>query len=364
MQALSGASNESDRDKNIFLNTLHAIAMPDCEALMSRIPKRDRAWWYISNLRGFPQHKIVWIAKMRGDQPSVEAYFAGNHAECMKFTQVHHTVPEDACIAAQDLSGVTMDYGAPARDEDGARRELWAAWPMTNSTQRLIYVDQELPSGGVQLDPCQELVAISTPPLIIESRSGTGKTLVLLQHAAYYAKRDGDQRPALFVTVSRGLRDELERRYKEMSNIENEALPFTMFCSFRELLDRLLKYKAISDFEGSTLCTFQGYALARTTYQRMALEPHLIENEIGGVILGSLNAGTRARALSRDEYRVEKRSNVGNTTDSHLSIRELVYDEYERYKMWKTEQHRFDLGDVTLRLLREDWLQLFSSGTT
>ena len=355
--------SESERNKNIFLNTLHAIAKPDYTSLMQRVPNRERAWWYITNLRGYPNHHIVWIAKMRERQPSVEAYFAGTHHECLKFTQIHPSVPEDACLMSPDLSRIQHRYAKQREeDEEGKRRELWAAWPMTNTIQKVIYRDQELPVGSVQLDHCQEEVARSNPPLLIESRSGTGKTLVLLQHAAYFANKEDITRPALFVTVSRGLRDELHRRYNDMSKIENSELPRTMFFSFSDLIHSLLRFKNITDFDGSTMCTFQGYVVARKSHERIAIEPHLIENEIGGVILGSLSAAKLSRPLLQHEYLAEGRSNIENSTDHDKALRKSIYEEYFRYHEWKIAQNRCDLGDVVLRLLQEDWEQLFSSG--
>jgi hypothetical protein len=352
----------SERDRNIFFNTMFAIAQPDPSSLMSHIPRRDKPSWYISNLAGFPEHRIVWIAKQRGEMPSIEAFFGGKYHECLTFIQVHQDPPQGSCVVKKDLSGIQMHAESCVADKDNARRELWAAWPMTNVIQSLVYDNQELPAGNVQLDPCQEEVALSPPPLMIESRSGTGKTLVLLQHAAYHSDWD-DTRPALFVTVSPRLRNKLQKDYVQLNRTEHLRLPDTTFFSFKALLDRLIELKGIRNFSDATPCTFLGYTIARTSHQRIALEPHLIENEIGGVIMGSLSAAIQGRLLSRQEYLAEKRSNIGNNTDHDVSKRELVYDEFELYAAWKTEQNKYDISDVIITLLKEDWVQLFSSGT-
>jgi hypothetical protein len=71
---------------------------------------------------------------------------------------------------------------------------------------------------------------------------------------------------------------------------------------------------------------------------RLALEPSLVENEIGGVILGSLRAAQAGRALTRAEYLSDKRSNVDNKTDQVCQLRERVYDEYQLVAKWKRGQ--------------------------
>jgi len=184
---------------------------------------------------------------------------------------------------------------------------------------------------------------------------------VLLQHAAFY-DRLTDPRPALFITVSPRLKNELKQKYEELTPIHGACLPKTIFFSFQDFIADLLKHYQVQDFQGKGSCTFQGYIFLRKSRKEIKLEPHLLENEIGGVILGSVAAARQSRALSRDQYLQDKRSNIPNNNKEGRQCRELVFDEYERYSEWKRTNRKFDIHDVVLCLLKEKQEQLFASG--
>jgi hypothetical protein len=357
--------NMQIRDKNVCMNTLLAIAKPDCDALTNRIPRRDKPTWYTSCLKGSHDSlRIVWIAKVGVDQPAIEVHFAGSNAECSRFIQVNHRIPENACVVKADLSGLDLQLGrqgAIENDESTQPSTPFAAWAMTNAVQHALYCGEDLPSGGVQLDDQQENIAQCRPPLIVESRSGTGKTLVLLQHAAYHADFN-DKRSACFVTVSPRLCRQLYLKYDEMNKNENLSLPPTVFFSFKELLTRLLEMGGIKDFEELDPCRFIGYVNARRSHEQIPIDPVLAENEVGGVITGSLDAAEQRGPLSRAQYLENKRSNIENETDGGRSLRNIVFDEYERYSVWKRETKKYDINDVVLRLLQTKWEVIFSSG--
>ena len=80
-----------------------------------------------------------------------------------------------------------------------------------------------------------------------------------------------------------------------------------------------------------------------------------MENEIGGVIVGSLVAAQQAAPLTRQQYQEDLRSNVGRKTDSDVQRRDKIYEEYEQYRIWKVQTKRYDVGDIVMRLLQEDW---------
>jgi hypothetical protein len=355
--------NMQMRDKNVCMNTLLAIAKPDCDALRNRIPRRDAPTWYTSCLKGSHDSlRVVWVAKTGVDQPVIEAHFAGTAAECNRFIQVNHCIPESACIVKADLGGLRWGrQGAIDDDVSTQPSTPFAAWAMTNAVQHALYCGEALPSGGVQLDDHQEKVAQCSPPLIVESRSGTGKTLVLLQHAAYHADFR-DERSACFVTVSPRLCKQLYLKYDEMNRTENLSLPPTVFFSFRELLTRLLEMRGFKDFEELDPCRFLGYVNARRSHEQILVDPILVENEVGGVITGSLDAAEQRGPLSREQYLDNKRSNIENETDGGRSRRNMVFDEYERYTIWKRETKKYDIHDVVLRLLQTEWDVIFSSG--
>jgi hypothetical protein len=56
------------------------------------------------------------------------------------------------------------------------------------------------------------------------------------------------------------------------------------------------------------------------------------------------------------------RSNIGYETQYDISLRNQVYDEYEKYMAWKRTTNKYDVGDLVLRLLEEEWDQHFASG--
>ena len=101
---------------------------------------------------------------------------------------------------------------------------------------------------------------------------------------------------------------------------------------------------------------------SKRSREKLAIDPHLLGNEIGDVILGSVIAGQEGRALSREQYRVDKRSNIPTGTEEYRARRELVFDEFEKYTEWKSSGRKYDINDVVLRLLRENTQQLFASG--
>ena len=84
------------RDRNVCYNTLHAVAIPESNALGSRIPVRDHPAWNTSYLKDYCEYpRIVWIANVANECPVIEAHFAGSRAECNRFVQMF-PVPPDA----------------------------------------------------------------------------------------------------------------------------------------------------------------------------------------------------------------------------------------------------------------------------
>jgi hypothetical protein len=172
----------STHDRNVCFNTLLAVARPDINLLVPRPPARERPSWYTSSFVGYNHHiYIVWVSKKKESTLIVEAHFAGTRTACTHFIQKHVNPPHGACIVKQDLSGIVSN----PEDSSGKPdiKDLITAWPVTNPLQNAIMSGsiESLPQGRLVLDPHQEEIAISKPPLLIESRSGTGKTNVLFQ---------------------------------------------------------------------------------------------------------------------------------------------------------------------------------------
>ncbi len=154
-------------------------------------------------------------------------------------------------------------------------------------------------------------------------------------------------------------RDQDTQRFEEIKTAEDVNLPQIMFLSLKELLSGLLdvaNMKDVSLWEGSA---FLDYVNTRKSHSRLAVEPSLVENEIGGVIVGSLRAAQAGRALTRAEYLSDKRSNVDNKTDQGCQLRERVYDEYELFAKWKRGQGKAARSLVAKILTNDLVSQLF-----
>jgi len=362
-------------EKNVALNTLLKIATPDIKAL-SGLPSgrvRDSPCWQLTGLRGFDHLQIVWIARngvelRTGDRekprPIVNAHFAGKKKKCLHFIQTHPLVPMGACTVRRDLSGINqVDVEKPLLES----AEIVLSWNVTNDIRDAVLGGTmlELPDGCFELDPKQVAVLLEKPPLLLESRSGTGKTNVLFQHAVAYARDSADKttgRPIAFITVSPRLRSELSRRYSEVQRIEQANLPPIQFFSLEEILDGLLAIAKLDDkMKTKDKCSYLEYLHSRTSYTNLRVEPSEIENEVGGVIMGSLEAAIKKEPLDRKEYLENIRSNVPTSNKEGVDKRHAIYDEYDQYRGWKIRSGKFDVNDVILQLIRLNLPQLFDS---
>ena len=76
-----------------------------------------------------------------------------------------------------------------------------------------------------------------------------------------------------------------------------------------------------------------------------------MENEIAGVIQGSLTAALKQRHLSGEEYLEEIRSNIPIKTTAGKKKRERVCQEFLHYQRWKKTEEKCDIGDIILQLI-------------
>ncbi|CAB9498814.1 polymerase alpha-associated DNA helicase A [Seminavis robusta] len=355
------------RDCNVAFNTLLAVATPQLNLLRSRPNDSDSGQWQTSALSKYGGNDpicVTYIAKPfissddgRDYVGIIEAHFAGRRHECNRFVQTNR-VHNGAAIKG-DLSGIkgpTTQQIAPVHSAEIDLR----SWIVTSDVQGAI-IDgnlDALPDGLINLDDQQKRVLSLQPPLLLESRSGTGKTNVLFAHAISYLRdslsdyEESTSVPSiLFVTVSPTLGKELRERYESVCRISQLPMPPIAFFSFRDLLQHLFRRYHVYDVIVSSACSFRHFYYSRTSHQELALELSLIENEIGGVILGALQAACKRRHLNKEEYLEEKRSNIQNKTDAGMKRRELVYEYFCEYKNWKESNKRYDLGDLVLKLL-------------
>lgn len=170
--------------KNVAFNTLIAIATPDLKQLKEWPTEKGPPRWQLSTLSAYTDNLyIVWVAKIyewdRGAQADehyvgkVEAHFAGPYKKCLQFTQANHIVPKFTCKVKRDMSLIVANDDATFMES--SRIDL--SWSLTNDIQDAVIYNKitDLPEGLFLLDPSQERVITRTPPLLLESRSGTGK---------------------------------------------------------------------------------------------------------------------------------------------------------------------------------------------
>lgn len=367
--------NMKRMDKNVAFNTLLAVSTPRLADLTNAPTEQGPPRWQSSSLRKYDERlQIVWIAKELEDhgvsltdaphKGVIEAHFAGKRHECLTFIQKNHLVPRNACRVKRDMSAIIPSENQIATHST----DVELSWDVTNDLQNAVVDDQieELPLGLFKLDEYQERILALPIPLLIESRSGMGKTEILFKHSiSYYPSGQASQ--TCFVTVSANLCRTLQRRYNDVQEVKQVVLPQVSFFSFlgtlvqtdgvetvRSLVGVLLRNYRIPESEMSVTlsCTLWEYVKSKTSHEKLEVDLCLAENEIGGVILGSLAAAVKKEALSRAEYIEEKRSNVTNDAEG-FRTRGLIYDEFEKYRQWKLENRKCDTGDIVLRLIRE-----------
>ena len=187
-------------DRNVALNTLLAVATRSLSKLSPNPVDADFLGWQRSSLKGYKGTlQIVWIAKSsetkgthqpvaasaRNRVGYIDAHYAGTPSNCLKFIQSSRKVPPNACMINRELTSVI-------RDDDGkVKREAKfdVSWSVTNELQHAILDDivEHLPTGQFVLDPEQEQTVSRPLPLLVESRSGTGKTNCLFWYVRVVA---------------------------------------------------------------------------------------------------------------------------------------------------------------------------------
>lgn len=164
-------------------------------------------YWQVSSLRGHLNCSIVWVAKY---DKSIKAHLVGSRETCLHYIQTQMSkLPRVSYRVKSDLTDVQ------GCQFEGAVFTI-PSWNLSNFLQRAIEENciDELPDGTFDLDPEQKRIVSSYPPLLLESRSGSGKTNVLLQHALSLSQELTGitaELPLVFITVSSLLKSQLEK---------------------------------------------------------------------------------------------------------------------------------------------------------
>lgn len=333
------------KEKAIVLNTLHAISVPHLKKLQTR---PSNAYWQKSCLKGHEEYYVVWIAK---SDYVIEAHLAGSRNDCLQFIQKYFgRLPRGACKVEKDLCGI--------REHCDHSHKVLPAWDLNNLIQRAIANNNvtELPNGVFHLDKEQQEIVQTPPPLLIESRSGTGKTNVLFQHALTISRelvQDPTSSPIGFVTVSKMLQAQLENMFQGIKALHDTSLHSCVFMSLFDLLDGLAERLNL-DMHTSKATSYKEYNFCKKSHSSISqIDTRLIENEIGGVISGSLKCAHLCRALKLQEYIEDQRSNVGKDHEYDVALRETIYNHYKSYDTWKKDSHRYDVNDMVLEILQK-----------
>ena len=71
--------------------------------------------------------------------------------------------------------------------------------------------------------------------------------------------------------------------------------------------------------------------------------------------MGSLDAATLGRPLTREEYGSTKRSYIKTNSSAGKQKRHDIYNEYEKYSRWKQSftPCKMDLNDIVLELIKK-----------
>ena len=175
--------------RNVAFHTLLAVATPEIKKLKAFPVESESARWQTSALRNQEIH-VTWLAKRyerltetSTDHQSyvgiIEAHFCGTKHECLHFVQTHRVLPAYAASGIKsDLSVIKERRSVelvPAHSSDTD----FLSWTVTSDLQDAIVDDtiSDLPEGLFSLDDQQERVLLLKPPLLLESRSGTGYVL-------------------------------------------------------------------------------------------------------------------------------------------------------------------------------------------
>lgn len=355
----------SEGMRTVALNTLLALAIPTVDALYSK--PMSKPSWHHSALKGHHrQVQIVWVFRNR----AIEAHFAGSVKECLNFVQ-SNKVPSGTEVIERNLCGFVESPTASVSKPTtvSLRQRATLVWKLSNPLQNREFA--ELPEQDFCLDPLQDEVVAAPPPVIINSRSGTGKTNVLFRHALAFADSRSSRgsvaadsnNPICFVTVSPRLARHLQNRYRAIQKMNGDPICKIVFYALTDLLNALAQVAGLETVRGKSTCCYTYYANQRTSHEPIPIDKGLVENEIGGVIVGSLEAALQEKSLTREQYMLSKRSNISVRHNDGVAKRRLVYDQFELYNQWKLKQKQFDLNDIVMKLLQEGGLrQHFESG--
>ena len=161
----------SNIDRNIALNTLLAICMPDEKSLASQA-NFNVPCWQQSSLKGCSDRvQLVWVAKAGNvNKPKVEAHFCGKREECNNFRQTHPLIPKDTKIVKQGLTGI-RDALVESDVANEQSQNIDIAWTLNESIGNALLDDEldYLPdvSSRESLYHKVELLTLTTHDLLL-----------------------------------------------------------------------------------------------------------------------------------------------------------------------------------------------------
>ncbi len=207
----------------------------------------------------------------------------------------------------------------------------------TQQAPQLAYLNPRLPrfhllDKVLSFDDEQEQIYQQHPPLVIIGSAGSGKTALTLE------KMKQVNGEVLYVSRSAFLVDNARSLYYA-NGYNNEAQEID-FLSYHEYLESI----QVPEGKEINLRSFQGWA-NRQKLPRELQDSHKLFEEFQGAITGSQE---QQAWLSRDDYLA-----LGVRQSIYPpELRGAVYDIFERYLRWLSEQGYFDAN-----ILSHAWLQ-------
>jgi hypothetical protein len=236
-------------------------------------------------------------------------------------------IPNHEYDKSRFLRGAAIDEGKiPDIDADEAIKDAQAVRYLHPERTAIHLLDKP-----ISFDDTQDAVYRQPPPLIVVGSAGSGKTALTLEKLKH---AEGE---VLYVTHSSYLAQSARDLY--YANGFEHSGQEAVFLSYREFVESIRvphgREAGWRDFTG-------WFARIRQTFREF--DGHQVFEEIRGVI-----AAGAGGVLSRDDYRTLGVRQSIFPTDQ----RDKLYDLFEKYRIWLTEQKLYDLN-----LVAQEWQAL------
>ena len=113
-----------------------------------------------------------------------------------------------------------------------------------------------------------------------------------------------------------------------MERIEDVVLTLSHLFSISGQIGGLIDMNGINDWSTVQVCCSENYVQAFTSQFTLLVDPILVENEIGGVIMGSLKSDLNQCPLSCVKELDDIWSNVASTIQHGKKSHGIIYNKF------------------------------------